>query len=78
MVGSVFTSGVAGIQTGMQSLARSGQDIARANIPPEAGGTEDLSRPMVEQLESKTQVQASARVVEAGSAVVGSLIDIKV
>lgn len=78
MVASVFNSAVSGIHTGMNALARSGQEVARANIPPEQGGTEDLAPPMVEQIEGKTQVQASARVVEAGSATLGSLLDIEV
>jgi hypothetical protein len=78
MIGSVFSSAISGIHTGMNSLARSGQEIARANIPAEEGGTEDLAPPLVEQIEGKTQVQASARVVEAGSATLGSLLDIEV
>lgn len=78
MIGSVFSTGVSGIHTGMNALARSGQEIARANIPEEQGGTADLAPPLVEQIEGKTQVQASARVIEAGSATLGSLLDIEV
>lgn len=78
MIGSVMNTGVAGIQTGMNSLARSGQQIASANYPAEKGGPENMVEPIVGQIQAKHQVQASARVFETGSETLGTLIDIKV
>ncbi|EAR08745.1 Flagellar hook protein FlgE [Reinekea sp. MED297] len=78
MVGSVMNSGVQGIQRGYDMLNRSADQIAKANIPPEQGGPEELYTPMTEQISGKVQVQASAKVVEAASETLGTLIDIKV
>lgn len=78
MINSALSAGVAGIQTGMNTLARSGQEIARANIPPEQGGPDNLIEPMVQQIYGKNQVQASARVVDVASQTLGTLIDLKV
>lgn len=78
MVGSVLNSGVQGIQRGYDMLNRSADQIAKANIPPEQGGPEELYTPITEQISGKVQVQASAKVVEAASETLGTLIDIKV
>lgn len=78
MVSSVMNTGVAGIQTGMKSLARSGQQIANANLPPEKGGPDNLVEPIVEQIQATYQVKAGARVVETGAETLGTLIDLKV
>ena len=78
MIGSVFTAGLQGVQSGYDALNRSADQIAKANIPPEEGGPEEIYTPVVEQISGKTQVQASAKVIEAASETLGSLIDIKV
>ena len=78
MVGSVMNSGVQGIQRGYDMLNRSADQIAKANIPPEQGGPEELYTPITQQISGKVQVQASAKVVEAASETLGTLIDIKV
>ena len=78
MISSVMNAGVYGIQRGNDMLNRSADQIAKANIPPEAGGPKELVTPIVEQHLGKIQVQASAKVVQAGSDMLGTLIDIKV
>lgn len=78
MINSVISTGVAGIQGGLYSLDRSAQQIASANKPPEQGGPDNIVEPMVNQVQAKQQVEASARVVETGSEVLGTLIDIEV
>lgn len=78
MISSVMNAGVAGIQGGLYSLNRSGQQIAQANVPPSEGGPESIVEPMVNQLQATNQVEASARVVEAGAETLGTLIDIRV
>jgi hypothetical protein len=78
MISSVLSSGVYGIARGNDMLNRSADQIAKANLPPEEGGPEEIVSPMVEQQLGKIQVQASAKVVQAGSDMLGTLIDIKV
>jgi hypothetical protein len=78
MISSVMNSGVYGIQRGNEMLNRSADQIAKANMPPEQGGPERIEKSVVEQSLAKNQVQASAKVVQAGSDMLGTLIDIKV
>jgi hypothetical protein len=78
MISSVMNSGVYGIQRGNEMLNRSADQIAKANMPPEQGGPESIEKSVVEQSLAKNQVQASAKVVQAGSDMLGTLIDIKV
>jgi hypothetical protein len=78
MISSVFTTGVQGVQNGLDQLNRSADQIAKANVPPEEGGPEEIYTPVVEQITGKQQVQASAKVVQAASDTLGSIIDIKV
>lgn len=78
MVGSVMNTGVTGVQRGYDMLNRSADQIAKANIPPEQGGPEELYTPITEQISGKVQVQASAKVIQAASDTLGTLIDIKV
>jgi len=72
---SVMGIGVTGIHTGLSMLEQNGNQIAKANID---GESSDLSKPAVGLMESKHQVEASAKVVEAGSETIGTLLDIKV
>ncbi|MDX1343287.1 hypothetical protein [Reinekea sp. G2M2-21] len=78
MIGSVMNTGVMGVQRGYDMLNRSADQIAKANIPPEQGGPEELYTPITEQISGKQQVQASAKVIQAASDTLGSIIDIKV
>jgi hypothetical protein len=78
MIGSVMNTGVTGVQRGYDMLNRSADQIAKANIPPEQGGPEELYTPVAEQISGKVQVQASAKVIQAASDTLGTLIDIKV
>ena len=75
---SVMGIGVTGIHTGMSMLERSGSQIAKANIAPESSESGDLSKPVVGLIEAKHQVEASAKVVEAGSETIGTLLDMRV
>lgn len=77
---SVMGIGVTGIHTGLSMLDQHGSQIARANLPEQPGqeSKPGLETALVGQIEGKTQVQASARVVEAGSETLGSLLDIRV
>ena len=78
MIGSVMNTGLAGVQRGNDMLNRSADQIAKANIPPEQGGPDELYTPITQQISGKHQVQASAKVIQAASDTLGTLIDIKV
>tara|TARA_R110002049_G_scaffold291854_3_gene476016 strand:+ start:566 stop:787 length:222 start_codon:yes stop_codon:yes gene_type:complete len=67
-----FQSGLAGIQTGMQSLNQNATKIANAQ------STDDLTEPLVNMMSDKLQVQASSKVIEASSEMIGSILDITV
>lgn len=67
--------GMLGIQRGMTGMERNAADIASADRL-NGTATTDVSQPLVEQRENLRQVEASAKVVQAGDAMVGSLIDI--
>ncbi len=67
-------SGIAGIQSGMQSLNRNAAKIASAETIQSGG---DLTEPLVNMLLDKQQVEASAKVVETASSMIGSILDIK-
>jgi len=69
-------SGISGIQSGMQSLNRNATKIASSETIQSGGA--DLNEPLVNMLLDKQQVQASAKVVETSSSMIGSILDIKV
>jgi len=69
-------SGISGIQSGMQSLNRNATQIASSETIQSGGA--DLNEPLVNMLLDKQQVQASAKVVETSSSMIGSILDIKV
>ncbi|WP_428242810.1 hypothetical protein [Gynuella sp.] len=75
MIGSVLSTGVAGIQTGLANAEQAGQKIAEANIPEKPVNVEEA---LSDLTSAQNQVQASAKVVEAGSQTIGSIVDIKV
>jgi len=68
-------SGISGIQSGIQSLNRNATKIA-SNETIQSGA--DLNEPLVNMLLDKQQVQASAKVLETSSSMIGSILDIKV
>jgi len=72
---SALQSGVTGIQSGMQSLNNNAAKIASSESIQSAA---DLTEPLVNMLLDKQQVEASAKVVEASSKMIGSILDIKV
>ncbi|MEJ2042282.1 MAG: hypothetical protein P8X74_02850 [Reinekea sp.] len=78
MISSAFSIGVQGVRNGYEQLNRSADQIAKANLPPEEGGSEELYTAVTEQISGKHQVQASAKVIQAASDALGSIIDIKV
>ena len=70
---SALNSGLQGIQRGLQRAQRSAAEIASANKGESTAA--DLTRPMVDLLAQRTQVQASAKVVETAADLIGTLFD---
>lgn len=72
-----MNSGIQGIQTGMNGLRKNAQQIASANIPQQAPDINDVTDPLVEMKLNKLEVEASAKVVQTASDMIGTLLDIK-
>jgi hypothetical protein len=73
-VNSILSTGVQGVQAGMQRANRAAGEIARAGTSEEGG---DLATPIIDLKLSELQVKASAAVIKTADEVVGTLIDIK-
>lgn len=70
-VTSAFGNAVAGIQRGMEGMARNADEIARAT----SGEGGDIVTPLMESRLNQLQVEASAKVVKAVDDTIGSLLD---
>ncbi|MCW8887637.1 MAG: hypothetical protein OQK25_01095 [Gammaproteobacteria bacterium] len=77
-VGNTLNNGLAGIHAGRQGLAQNSFDIARAPVAAQNGESDVVVDALIESKQNLTQVQASARVVQAASDTIGSIIDITV
>lgn len=73
-VNSVLSTGVQGVQAGLQRASRAAGDIARFGTTEQDG---DLATPIVDLKLSELQVKASAAVIKTADEVVGTLIDIR-
>jgi len=69
----VFQSGLAGIQTAMQSMQQNASKIANPETLQSASG---FTEPMVKMLRDEQQVEASAKVIQTSNSMIGSIIDI--
>lgn len=66
--------GLQGMQTGITGVERNAADIASAERMNDTATTE-LHQPLVEQRQNLHQVGASANVIKAADAVLGTVID---
>lgn len=71
---SAFQSGIAGVQSGIYGANQNASQIARA----EQISTEQLTEALVQLQANKQQVEASAKVIETSSEMIGTLLDITV
>jgi hypothetical protein len=81
--GNALSAGLAGIQQGEQKITQAAQEVASANTqrpvqPNQSTEQADLAKSLLDEKQGQRQVEASAKVVEAGSQMIGSLVDIKV
>lgn len=72
-VNSIFQAGVQGIGDG---LARAESAAGRIAQPGAGEGLEEITEAAVELAAAEQQVEASARVVETATGLVGTLIDV--
>ena len=75
---SLTQIGSSGIQTGLEQAQRAALDIARVGTASDAdqnSSLTSLTEASVDLLEAKNQVQASAKVFNAGDQMLGTLID---
>lgn len=92
MVDSVLSTGLQGVQSGIDNARRAAEDITRATTQPTTtnesdqaeGGqpvvqddTVSLAESIVDLKVSENQVQASAAVVRTADEVLGTIVDIK-
>lgn len=76
VIGSVLNNGVAGIQKGLSNMNEASARIAQVGTSEDPAS--DLTESAVSLLQSKVQVEASAKVLETASKTIGSIIDIEV
>ena len=77
-IGSVMSSGALGIQRGMQGLDRNAAEIASESVRQQSAVADNVTAQLLDSLQNRTQVEASTKVVQAGSDTLGTIIDLKV
>ena len=75
-IGSISGSGLEGISKGFAIAGGAADKIAR--LSETGASASDVASSAVDLLRGSIQVQASAKVLETESKIIGSLIDIKV
>lgn len=73
-----MSSGLSGIRTGMRDMQKIAHDVAAQNIEESPESMMDLTQSMVDLKSGELQAKVSAKVIEAESQVMKSIIDIKV
>lgn len=71
---SALSSGVQGIQRGLEGLQRDASKIASA-AQQKTGSAASVVEPLVNLIQDRLQVQASAKVVKAVDDTIGTLLD---
>jgi hypothetical protein len=73
-INSVLSTGVQGVQSGLNRANQAAAQIARSGTTGENG---DLATPIVELKSSELQAKASAAVIRTADDLLGTLIDTK-
>ncbi len=78
-VNSIVSTGMQGLQSGLDRASRAAGEIARVGTtnPADNGQGGDLATPIVDLKLSELQVKASAAVIRTADEVIGTLIDIR-
>ena len=75
-----FDSGLQSIQKGMNGLNKNAHETANAKSGATTSGNpgiNDITEPLIDMKMNKLQVEMGAKVIQASSDMMGSLIDIK-
>ena len=75
---STLGAGLSGLQTSMRNIQKVAHDVTTQNIEEKPENITDLSTSMVDLKSSELHAKASLKVIETGSEVMQSIIDIKV
>ena len=71
----VFSVGLSGLAAAEASFTASARRVATLPVPEEQRPPVDLARELVTQIEARTHYQASLRVLQTGSELSGTLVD---
>lgn len=74
---TALTAGLAGIQRGETKITQAAQDVVEATTQRPVDSTSRLEKPLLDQKEGLTQVEASAKVVKTADQMIGSMIDMR-
>ncbi|MBL4607497.1 MAG: hypothetical protein JKY01_06680 [Pseudomonadales bacterium] len=75
---SMLGAGLSGVQTSMRNIQKISHDVAAQSIEEKPDNLADLSASMVDLKTSELHAKASLKVIEVGSEIMKSIIDIKV
>ena len=71
---SAMQSAVGGIQSGMYNFAKDAQAIAKASTDSDSG--QDITKPVVNLVADRNQVEASAKSAKIADGAIGTLLDV--
>lgn len=74
---NILSTGLAGIQRGMDAFQSAAKNVVDSGFKPEGADIKSLTENMVSMKQSEVMVKAGIKVLEAGSSMLGSIIDIK-
>jgi len=74
---NILSTGLAGIQRGMDAFQSAAKNVVDSGFQPQGVDIKNLTENMVSMKQSELMVQAGIKVLEAGSSMLGSIIDIK-
>jgi flagellar basal body rod protein FlgG len=75
MVNNIASTGLAGIQAGINTAGQAAQSIASASTRDAEASSKDITTAAVELKQAEQQVQASAKVVKSADEMLGTVID---
>jgi len=76
VVNSLYSTGLQGIQRGMQGLNSNAESIAKIGMEDGPNDLGDVAKEIVGLKENEMQVKASTKVLQSADRVLGSLLDI--
>lgn len=72
-IGSVLSTGIQGVQTGMRGMEQSAQNIVKAGTSENTAG--DVIEPIMDLKLYENTVEASTKVIKTADEMMGTLLD---